>query len=156
MWKVFIELSHYCSSLPRFDFAKLKEKKYGQLILETRSYPVLNELYSLFIVDGVKTIKNDLFHFLSPRALAYWIMSDGVSNQYGLTICTDAFTIKDVVILINILKIRYDLNCNIHYLNKRTRIYIKAESMNNLRSLVGSYIISFSKYKLEKGKRPIL
>jgi hypothetical protein len=83
-------------------------------------------------------------------------MSDGVSNQYGLTICTDAFTIKDVVILINILKIRYDLNCNIHYLNKRPRIYIKAESMNNLRSLVGSYIISFSKYKLEKGKRPIL
>ena len=46
-------------------------------------------------------------------------MSDGVSNQYGLTICTDCFTIKDVVILMNILKIRYDLNCSIHYLNKK-------------------------------------
>ena len=86
-------------------------------------------------------------------ALAYWIMSDGVSNQYGLTICTDCFTIKDVVILINFLKIRYDLNCSIHYLNNKPRIYIKADFMNKLRLLVGPYVIPFSQYKLHKGKR---
>ena len=89
----------------------------------------------------------------AARALAYWILSDGVSNQYGLTICTDCFTIKDVVILINILKIRYDLNCSIHYLNKNPRLYIKADSMGKLRLLVGPYIIPFSQYKLHKGKR---
>lgn len=119
LWTVYIELTHYFASLPRLEFAKVKCKVYGQLILETRSYPVLNQLYDLFMVNGIKTIKIDLFHLLSPRALAYWIMSDGVSNQYGLTICTDCFTIKDVVILMNILKIRYDLNCSIHYLNKK-------------------------------------
>ena len=80
-------------------------------------------------------------------------MSDGVSNQYGLTICTDAFTIKEVNILLNILKNRYDLNCSIHYLNKRPRLYIKAESMNKLRNIVKHYVIPFSMYKLGKGKR---
>lgn len=156
MWTVFINLSHYCSILPRFEFANLKGKKYGQLILETRSYPILNELYNLFIVNGVKTIKEELFHLLSSRSLAYWIMSDGVSNQYGLTICTDAFTIKEVILLINIIQIRYNLNCSLHFLNKRPRIYIRADSMIKLRAIVGPYIIPFSKYKLEKGRRPIL
>jgi hypothetical protein len=64
-------LSHYCSSLPRFDFAIIKGKKYGQLILETRTYPVLNELYKLFIFNKVKIIKEKLFHYISPKALAY-------------------------------------------------------------------------------------
>ena len=82
--------------------------------------------------NDIKTIKIDLFYLLSPRASAYWIMSDGVSNQYGLTICTDCFTVQEVVILINILKIRYNLNCSIHYLRGNPRLYIKADSMENL------------------------
>jgi len=124
--------------------------------LKTRSYPILNELYNLFIKNNVKIIKEDLFYFLSPKSLAYWIMSDGVSNQYGLTFCTDAFTIKEVIILINILKIRFDLNCSLHYSNKCPRIYIKAKSMAKLRFIIKPYLIPFSKYKLEKGKQSIL
>ena len=67
-----------------------------------------------------------MFHYFSPICLAYLIMSDGTSNQYGLTICTDNFSIKDVVRLINIIKIRYDINCSLHFSSKRPRLYIKA------------------------------
>lgn len=153
LWTVYTELAHYFASLPRFDFAIAKGKKYGQVILETRSYPVLNQLYDIFIVNGVKIISKDLFDLLTPRALAYWIMSDGVSNQYGLTICTDCFTVQEVVTLINILIIRYNLNCSIHYLRGNPRLYIKASSMENLRQLVLPRMIPFSQYKLYKGKR---
>lgn len=83
-------------------------------------------------------------------------MSDGTSNQYGLTICTDCFTIKDVVLFINIIKIRYDINCTINFCNNRPRIYIKANSMVKLREIISPHIINFSYYKLQKGKRPIL
>jgi hypothetical protein len=152
-WTTFMELIHYCASVPRFEFAKLKGKFYGQLILETRTYPVFNKLASLFLVDGVKTIKEDLYHYLSPTSLAYRIMSDGVSSQYGLTICTDAFSIKEVICLINILIIRYDLDCTIHYYNKNPRIYIKANSMDKLIKIVSPFVIPFSSYKLRKGKR---
>ena len=34
-------------------------------------------------------------------------MSDSLISQYGLTICTDSFTIAENVTLINILKIKY-------------------------------------------------
>jgi len=84
-----------------------------------------------------------LFHYFSPKALAYWIMCDGLSNQYSLTLCTECFTIKEVVCLINILKIRYDLNCNLHTIKSGPRIYIKAESMKRLRLFVSPYLIPF-------------
>ena len=88
MWAVFTELSHFCSSIPRFDRAYLKStgKTYGQLILETRTYPIMNVLYTLFIQDGKKVITEELFSFLSPVALAFWIMSDGVSATRSIRI----------------------------------------------------------------------
>jgi len=66
MWAVFTELAHFCSSIPRFNRAYLKStgKFYGQLILETRTYPVINLLYKLFIQDGKKVIKEELFIYL--------------------------------------------------------------------------------------------
>jgi hypothetical protein len=64
----FTELSHFCSSIPRFDRAHLKStgKTYGQLILETRAYPIMNLLYTLFILDGKKVIKEELFFIYLP------------------------------------------------------------------------------------------
>jgi len=112
----------------------------------------MNILYTLFIKDGKKIIKEDLFFYLSPIALAYWIMSDGVSTKYGLTICTDNYFVTEVVRLINILIIRYDLNCSIHYCKGLPRIYIKASSLNKLRTIISPHIIPFSIYKLQKGK----
>jgi hypothetical protein len=94
MWTVFNNISHYCATTPRLDIAHIKGKNHGQLILETRAYPVFNVLHDLFIINGRKSIKEELFFYVRPIALAYWIMSDGVANQYGMTICTNSFTVK--------------------------------------------------------------
>lgn len=34
--------------------------------------------------------------------LAYWIMGDGAKRNKGITLCTDGFTLYEVVTLINI------------------------------------------------------
>ncbi len=153
MWTVFTELSHYCSSLPRIEYTTLKTKRYKLITLETRSYPIRDKLYNILYINNRKSIQPELFHYLTPKALAYWIMSDGISAQYGLILCTDSFSIKEVTTLINILIIRYNFNCSIHFANKKPRIYIKAQSIVNLRQLVIPYFIPFSMYKLQKGKR---
>lgn len=154
LWEVFNQLIHFFSAMPRFEIATLSNgKKYGQVILETRAYPVFSFFLNLFVVNGNKVIKEELFFYFTPVSLAYWIMCDGVSTQYGLLLCTDCFTVKEVVILMNILIIKYDLDCTIHYNKGKPRIYIKANSMPNLRNLVGPYIIPFSAYKLKKGNR---
>ena len=53
---------------------------------------------------------------LTRVALAYMIAGDGTSDHgYGLILCTDSFTIQDTVRLMNVLIIRYNLECNLRY-----------------------------------------
>lgn len=155
-WTVFMYLIHYVSSMPIIAVTKLGAKSYLATVFQTRSYPVFLFLYNLFYVNKVKTISDELFHYINPIALAYWIMCDGVSAQYGVVLCSESFTLQENIKLINILKIKFDLNCSLHTLNRdksQYRIYIRANSMKTLHSLVDPYIIPFSSYKLRKGTR---
>ena len=53
-------------------------------------------------------------------------MGDGQRTESGLVLCTDSYTIKEVVFLVNVLIIRYNLICTIRE-NKigKYRIYIR-------------------------------
>ena len=72
--------------------------------------PCLTELHSLFYVNKVKVIPHNIYKLLTPIALAHWIMGDGRNGKGGLILCTDSFSLKDVVRLMNVLIIRYGLN----------------------------------------------
>ena len=42
-------------------------------------------------------------------------MGDGTScKNSGITLCTDSFSIEDIVRLMNVLILRYDLKCSTH------------------------------------------
>ena len=67
-------LSSFCASYPFSFFSKergMKDKLSYSIELVTRSYPVLSFVYDLFYIDGVKCIQEELFHYLSPQAIAY-------------------------------------------------------------------------------------
>lgn len=152
-WNVFMNLIHYIPYMPALDSTTIKGITYYSTVFHTRTYPIFIFLYNLFYVNSIKTISSELFHYFTPVSLAYWIMSDGFSNKYALTLCTDNFTIQEIVILINILIIKYDLNCSLHKYGNYYRIYIKADSMVKLHELVDLYIIPFSFYKLKNIKK---
>jgi uncharacterized Zn-finger protein len=64
-------------------------------------------------------------------------------------LCTDSFSNQDVARLINVLIIRYGLNCTmVGYNIGKPRIYIKANSMAQLRAIVGPYIHPSMYYKV--------
>lgn len=77
------------------------------------------------------------------------IMGDGAVRNEGVLICTDNFTVKEVVVLINIFIIKFGLDCTIHYDNDYPRIYISKKSMSTLRNLVEPFFIPSMLYKLE-------
>jgi hypothetical protein len=81
-------------------------------------------------------------------------MGDGQRREQGLVLCTDSYTIQEVVCLVNVLIIRYSLICTIREVNKdQYRIYISEKSMNNLRAIVLPYMVDMFFYKLnEKSK----
>lgn len=145
----FMFLSHYCSSLPRLTKSKRKGKIHYGLEFSTRYLPCFNELFRLFYRDGIKVIPDNIYDLLTPIAIAHWVMGDGAILNKGLVLCTDSYSIQEVVKLINVLKIRYDINCTIQgYKNNRARIYIKQESLPKLQTLIKPYILSPMLYKI--------
>ena len=65
---------------------------------------------------------------LTWEALVHWIQGDG-SYSSGITIQTQSFTIKEIVLLINVLIIKFQLECSIHTQEKYKVIYIKSKSI---------------------------
>ena len=149
-WSTFMLLSHYIAGMPYQDWTTLKVngKTYLAIRFDTRAYPVLHLIHELFFVNGRKVISPELYHYLNPTALAYWIMSDGAFKGGGLILCTDCFTVPEVVLLMNILTIRYGFICTINMVAGLPRIYISRRSMVSLRKIVGPHMLEFSNYKL--------
>jgi LAGLIDADG DNA endonuclease family len=148
LWCVFTILSHYCSSLPHSTTGVRGNRYYGIQIF-TRCLPCFKELHLLFYINGGKVIPQDIYNLLTPVALAHLIMGDGSVRRHGLIICTQSFTIQDTVRLINVLIIRYNLICSIHYHGGKPQIYISQKSMVQLRTIVSPFIIPSMLYKLE-------
>ena len=112
--------------------------------------PCLTELHSLFYLNGVKIIPNNIFELLTSVALAHIIMGDGSVQRSGLIICTDSYTVQDVVRLINVLMIKYRLDCWLrNHTPTQPRIYISQSSMPLLRTIVFPYMHSSMLYKLK-------
>ena len=122
---VFNQLFHYCNSMPHLTTGIRKGKTFYGLEFFTRSLPCFTELHSLFYHNGVKVIPEKIFDLLTPEALAHWIMGDGQARPYGLVLCTDSYSVKDVVKLINVLIIKYRLECaiRVHKENQISYLY---------------------------------
>jgi hypothetical protein len=102
--------------------------------------PCLTKLHSLFYPNGIKIIPHNIYELLTPVALAHMIMGDGVARKYGLEICTNSYSIQDVVRLMNILMIRYRLDCILRLKRQNNKIeymiYIRQGSIPLLRTIV--------------------
>ena len=86
-------------------------------------------------------------------------MGDGVAKNSGLLICTDSFTIEDTVRLINVLIIKYNLNCNLSFSGAKRekgqyRIYIQQNSMLDLYNIVYPHMQTDMLYKLTSAVEP--
>jgi len=115
----------------------------------TRGLPCFNECRSLFYINKVKRIPEDIYNLLTPVALAHLIMGDGSAKQHGLELCVDSYSIADIVRLMNVLLIRYNLNCTLRYHSStQPRIYIRQRSMPILRELVKSHMTKSMLYKI--------
>jgi hypothetical protein len=108
--------------------------------------PCRIKLHSLFYPKGVKVIPYNIYELLTPIALAHLIMGDGVGKPIGLALCTNSYSVQDVVRLMNVLMIRYRLDCTIHLKRQNQKveymINIRQNSMALLVKIVSPYMFS--------------
>ena len=147
---VFNILSHYCSSSPRVTTGIRVGDRYYALQFFTRAMPCLTELRSLFYPNGVKKIPYNIYNMLTPVSLAHMIMGDGSVSRHGLILCTDSYSIEDTIRLINVLIIKYRLECILRaHRQNQYRIYIKQCSMTSLLNIVSPFMHSSMLYKFK-------
>jgi len=146
---VFSILSHYCNLYPTVVKSIRNNNINLALFFRTRGLPCFFELRSLFYINKVKIVPSDIYNLLTPVALAHLIMGDGSAKQHGLILCTDSFELVDVVRLMNVLMIRYNVDCTLRFHTQtQPRIYIRQRSMPIIRELVKSYMDKSMLYKI--------
>lgn len=142
---VFFCLSHFCNKVPRFTSGILAKKRHFGIVFETRTLPCFTNLYKLFYKNKIKGIPENIYDLLTPIALAHWIMGDGSARPHGLLLCTDSYSVPEVVKLMNVLIIKYELSCTLQFpAENHPRIYIRQSSMSRLRKIVSNYFIPFA------------
>lgn len=166
IFTLFKNLSVLVNAYPLLIKRMLKGKVFYSLSFRTRQLSCLNELYNLFYDENklnIKIIKQDLFHYMNYVTLAYWIMGDGSKSKNGLILCTDSFSLKEVILLMNILKLKFDIDSTIQYRQnyyiqdrkmksnkgeKIARIYINGQNYNKIKNEISPFFTKDFLYKL--------
>jgi len=88
--------------------------------------------------------------YLTPLALAIWIMNEGAKVDKSFKLCTNSFSYNDCLLLIKTLNNNFNIKASIQSTGKKDKylIYIWKESMTDLIKIVSPYIIPEMKYKL--------
>jgi hypothetical protein len=120
--------------------------------LRSFTFYSLNWLYDAFYPNKTRKVIPDFINiYLTPLALAVWMMDDGTSiKNKGFKFSTNSFTLKEVQNLASILKTKYNLDTTIHKsgLNNQYNIYVPKTSFIILREIVKPYFHPTMLYKL--------
>lgn len=139
----------YCSNLkPRKYTRDLSNgKQYFGYEFNTFTFRSFDWVYNMFYRKGRKIINPKIDNYLTPLALAVWIMDDGGWVGSGVRISTYNFSIEETKFLIYLLEESFNLHCTIQILKNgnQSSIYIKKESIPKLREIVFPYM-HFSMY----------
>ena len=164
VWYLFNQLAILGNDYPLLIKRKLRGKYFYSLAFRTRQLICFNHIYNLLYNqnNGERNINSDLYHYFDYIVLAHWIMGDGSKRRKGLIICIDSFTIKEVVLLMNILKIKFDIDSIINYnisispydlleLKKRKVpcIYINEKNMEKIKPNIEPYFSNCFLYKIK-------
>ena len=152
LYSFFLERGYVSNLLPRLYNRTIKNREliYQGYEFNTFTFRSFFWLHKCFYYKGKKKLPNKdiLNNYLTPLALAIWIMDEGTFVKNGIIIATYNFTLEEHTIIVSILKKKYDINSIIQKMDNKYVIYIKSDSLEKVRKLVDQYIIPSMKYKI--------
>nr|QCW06952.1 hypothetical protein [Drechslerella brochopaga] len=100
--------------------------------------------------NGKKVISPNIEKYITPLALAIFIMDDGGWTKSGVRIATNNFKLEEVQLLAEIFKRKYNLDCTARRAETigQYSLYITSSSVPSLRNLILPYLHISMYYKL--------
>lgn len=145
-WLKFNILGSICSKLEPNGYPKLNPTQYT---FNTLSFNYLENLRLKWYTPK-KSIPSDLYNYFTSVSLAFMIMGDGYWSQNTIYICTESFTLKDIHILLYILRHKLGLVVSTTKRGNgyRLRFSSREKNIKLLRSLVINHFHPTMLYKL--------
>ena len=105
----------YCSTnIPKIQTRLGKKGKVRKIIrFRTWTYTSFNWIHDLWYIKGVKCVPLTIGEFITPIALAIWIMDDGGKVKEGLKLATNAFSYSDCLLLVKVLFVNFKLKATV-------------------------------------------
>lgn len=150
---LFDEFKQFTKSNPYLlsQFDNRTKKSYYHYRFSTLSKPVFNNFHSIFYPQKRKIVPKDIKKLLvSPLSLAVWYMDDGFRRRdcNSLYLCTSAYTESEHILLLETLKMNFNIDAKVHFAAGNARIYIPASSAKQFCDLVKDFILQDLSYKL--------
>ena len=129
---------------------------YESYTLLTKTHPMWNDLRAAFYPGGMtqvtgikKVIPLDIVIYLSPIALAFWIMGDGHYDNGGIYFNTQDFSRSDLDLLIVAQHSRYGIDAIIRPVTGKSyyRLFVSARFRSKVTQLVQPYMHPSFYYK---------
>jgi len=162
IWLHKMLLTHgYCKeNVPQIYSRQVNGKLAYYCRFRTFTFSSFNWIFEAFYGKDVKNIPDFIEEYLSPIALAIWIMDDGgwIANR-GVKMATNCFSLSDVKRLSSILEKKYGLSVAIHSCSPPRRggekgvlnqynIYIPKKNLPILIPIVEPHMHPYFLYKL--------
>lgn len=147
-----LSLENYCNvNIPKIT-TRLGKNGIVRKILRfhTWTYTSFNWIQEIWYKDNIKCVPINIAEYLTPLALAIWIMDDGSKVSKGLKFSTNSYSYSDCFLLVKVLNDNFGLKSSVQSagVSNQYIIYIWKESMPLLRNIVSPYIIPEMKYKI--------
>ena len=113
---------------------------------QSKAHKEFNTIYKKFYPNGKVLTKENLELINHPIALAFWFMDDGTKRG---TIATNCFSEKEVDLLIDWMKNKWNILCTKQKNLKNFVLHISAKSRLNFEKLIFPYVVPSIYYKLE-------
>ena len=150
LFYVFNIISPYCISYPKLVKTRLNRKDFYGIEIITRALPCFTVLRDIFYKGRIKIIPENLYDLITYEGLAHIIMGDGSYKFKGISLNLQSYTVKELILFINVLKIKFDIDCTLHKSRNQYTVYITVDSAKKLYPKIKDYIIPSMRYKFAK------
>lgn len=145
------DLGYCASSIPKLTTRLGKGGKLRYISrFKTYTFTSFNWIHTAFYKNGIKVIPLDISDYISPLALAVWIMDDGGKVSSGLKIATNSFSKDEVEYLASILRNKYSFKVSVNSAGciNQYNLYFSKSTMKLLGEIIKPYLHTSMYYKL--------